>query len=121
MQQHIDETIPRKAGCIFYLTTIALMLAAIATTIAQKQCESTVAMVAAARVAAGAAGTDLYESKVRESMKAAERWRVLCFVAVALGVLSWGVAMRRREKCRWARACVIVLLAFVGALQLMMV
>jgi hypothetical protein len=121
MKQHIDETMPRKASRVFYPAAIALMLVSIATTIVQKRRESTIAMVAAARVAAGAGATDLYESKVRQSIEAAGRWRIVSLAAVAMGILSWGVAMRRREKCRWARACVIVLLAFVVALQLMMV
>ncbi len=132
MQQRTDETTARKPGRMFYYMAIALMLVAVATSIIQKRRESAVGMAAARRAASvamagttrgaiGAERADEYETDVRQKIEAASRWRVLSLAAVSLGVFSWVVALRRREKLRWGWASVVVLLSLAVMLQLMMV
>lgn len=121
MRRHADETRPRERKCIFYCGAVALFLVAVGAAFVQKRHESAVAIIGAARAAGGPKVAGAYEKNARQSIDAAERWRTGSLAAVALGILSWWVAVRRREKCWVAWAGVIVLLSLAVALQVMMV
>ena len=121
MQQRTDATTPRKAGRIFYFTTVTLLLGAVVVALIQKDRESAVAMLAARRVAAGTEATDEFKSNVQHTIRDAEHWGMLSLVVVSLAILSWGIAIWRREKHRSARFCVVVFLSLYVLLQLIMV
>lgn len=109
MQQSTNATAPQKAGRIFYVATVALLLMAIAITFIQKQRESAVAIAGATR------------GNVQQVVQEAKYWAILSLATVSLAILLWGIAIWRREKHRWAWVPVVVLLSLYVLLELMMV
>lgn len=102
-------TAPRKVRHIFYFATISLLIGAIAATFIQKQREKTVAI-------AGATG-----GNVQQAIQDARHWGVVSVVTVAVAILSWGIAIWRRETHRYAWVPVVLLLSFYVLPELMMV
>ena len=120
MQQPTDATTPRKGGRIFYFTTISLLLGAIVVAIIQKRREGDIVVVAT-KMAVGTEGTEEDESNVQDAIQDAAHWEILSLAVVSLAILSWGIAIWRREKLRWAWPCVVVLLSLYVLLELMVV
>ena len=104
-----QTTEPRQVGHIFYFAAISLLIAAIVVTFIQKQRENAVAI-------AEATG-----GNVQQAIQDARHWGVASVVTVAVAVLSWGIAIWRRETHRWAWVPVVLLLSFYVLLELMMV
>ena len=121
MHQRIDATRTRKGGPIFYVTTISLLLSAIACAFLQKRLESAVALAAATRVAAGDEVTDEHRSNVQHGLQDAAHWEILGFVGASLAVLSWGFALWRRERHGRAWVWVAFLLSLYVVLKVIMV
>jgi len=72
--------------------------------------------------AMGAGVADMHENNVPSLLHSAEHWQVLSLAAVLAIMLSWGIAVRRREKCCgvWWVLIVSFLALWIG-LELMMV
>ncbi|HBO43026.1 MAG TPA: hypothetical protein DD670_03645 [Planctomycetaceae bacterium] len=119
MARSNDATPPAKR--VFHATAIALLLGAVATAFIQKQYEGAVAVAAARRVALGIRTTDEHQDEARRLIRVAQVWEIVGFALVAPALLSWGIAIRRREKHRWAWPGVVVLLFLYVWLKLLMV
>ena len=109
MQQVTGATTPRATGRMFCITTIILLLMAVAVAFIQKQRESAVAL-------AGATG-----GNEQQTVQEANYWMILSLAMVSLAVLSWVIAVWRREKQRWVWVPIVALLSLYVLLELMMV
>jgi hypothetical protein len=105
----------------FYSLAILLLLMAVAATFVQKHHEARVGTSVATRTATGLNDTDQTKSEVQSLIWKAGCWEAVGAVAVALALLSCGIAAWRHEQCRWSWMCIIVLLAVYVGLELLMV
>jgi hypothetical protein len=105
----------------FYVAALVLMLAGAAAAFVQKGRESAAAQTTARRVASGVQQTDADRNTVGRIIEDAHCWAHVSFAAVFSAIVSWGVAVVRREKLRWAWAGIVVLFAFYFLLELIIV
>ncbi len=105
----------------FYRLAIVLLLVAIAAAFVQKRYEAGVGTSVATMTVAGLKDIDQTKSEVQSLIWKAGCWEVVGAVAVSLALLSCGIAVWRRERCRWIWPCIIVLLAMCIGLELLMV
>jgi len=111
MQQTHDIVVSRKSRRVFYVAAVFLLLGAIVLTFIQHMYVS--AAVRANAVAAVADG--------QYYIQTATYWWIAGLVAVALAILSCGIAISRCEEHRWVCILIFVLLAFYVLLNLMIV
>lgn len=97
------------------------MLIGVAAAFVQKGREGAVAMTGAKRAAAGLRATEESRNEVRQIIQDAHRWASVSLVAVVLAMVSWSVAVRRRERRCGTWAILVSLLAFYAGLQLILV
>ena len=119
MREPVKVTTGRASGRPFYYMTVFWLLMAATATFFQKGQESAVAIATARSVSLNERKADQVDSNVRQNIASADRWRLLSFVAVSLGILSWGIAIWRHENHYWP--CVVILLSLYVILQLVMV
>jgi hypothetical protein len=105
----------------FYRAAVLLLLVGVTAAILQKEREGAVAKAGAARIAARAEATEEYKSNVQHFTQAAEHWMMLSLAATFLAIVSWCIAIWRRENHRWVWVPVVVLLSLYVLLELMMV
>jgi hypothetical protein len=105
----------------FYGAAVVLMLIGVATAVVQKARESAVAQTGARRAAAGLPVTKASQAEVQQIIREAHRWADVSLAAVFFAMVSWRVAVSRREKRCGANVVVVCLLALYVMLQLMMV
>ena len=58
---------------------------------------------------------------MQQAIQDARQWGVVSVVTVAVAILSWSIAIWRRETQRWTWVPVVLLLSFYVLLELMMV
>ena len=87
----------------------------------QKGHESNVAVAVAKRIASGVQETDEHRDSVQQIIKNAESWQILSLAAVFLAIVSWSVALWRREKHRGAWVVIVAFLALYVMLELILV
>ena len=105
----------------FYGLAVLLMLVGVVTAFVQKGRESTVAISGAKWVASGAKEPIKHQDDVQQIIYDAARWAMLSLVAVLAAMVSWGVAVWRRERLHGSWAVIVSLLALWVGLQLLMV
>jgi hypothetical protein len=105
----------------FYAAATLLMLIGVAAAFVQKSRESKVARTGAIRAAAGLQPTEDSRIEVQQIIRDARYWQSASLTAVFLSILSWGIALTRRENTRASWAVLVSLFALYVALQLMMV
>lgn len=98
-----------------------LMLFGVAFAFVQKGRESAVARTAAKQIASGVQRTEADHEAVQQIIQDAEGWEITGFAAVLSTLVSWAIAVSRREKPRGGGAVLVSLLALYVGLQLLMV
>jgi hypothetical protein len=121
MENPPDAAVVKTPRRWFYGLAGLLLWLAVAAAFQQKGCESSVATTTATRLAAGEKATNASRINVQKIIQNAERWEMLSYAAVLLALVSWGIALWRREKSRWVWVCLVGLLALYVMLELMMV
>ncbi len=117
-----SDTVPVKSPRHwFYGAAMLLMLLGVAVAFVQKGRESAVARTAAKQIASGVQRTEADHEAVQQIIRDAERWEMAGFAAVFSALVSWAVAVSRREKPRGGGAALVSLLALYVGLQLLMV
>ena len=104
----------------FHAAALLMLIGATAAFV-QKGHESAVGATVAKRVASGVQETDEHTNAVQRIIRDAEFWQVLSLAAVFSAIVSWGVALWRREKLRGARVVIVALFALYVMLELTMV
>ena len=104
----------------FYGAAVLFMLLGVAVAFVQKGRESAVGQTAARRIATGVHENE-YHNEVQQIIRDAQCWADLSLAAVFLAIVSWAVAVRRRERRRGTWAILVSLFALYVMLQLMMV
>jgi hypothetical protein len=97
----------------FYRVAMLLMLIGVAAVLVEKRYEGAVAIAHK--------DTDESRNEVQQIIREAGVWQSLGLAAVVSAIVSWGIAVRRREKCRRAWMVIVCLLALYVLLELMMV
>jgi hypothetical protein len=105
----------------FYGLAVLLMLVGVVTAFVQKGRESAVAVSGAKWFASGRKEPVKHENDVQQIIRDASRWAMLSLAAVVAAMVSWGVAVSRRERLRGSWAVIVSLLALWVGLQLIMV
>ena len=109
MQQTTDVPVPQQSRRIFYVAAIFLLLVAVALAFIQKRHESAVAI------------EFVKGGNVQQHIQEAQRWFLVSLATVATAMFSCGIALYRREKQRWTRVSIVVLLMLYVGLQLIIV
>jgi hypothetical protein len=104
----------------FYTAAVILMLVGVAAAFVQKNRESAVGVTVARRIAAGV-HEEGYRNEADQLIRDAQCWEVLGLAAVGLAIVSWMIALWRREKHRGTWAIIVSLFALYVGLQLIMV
>jgi hypothetical protein len=97
------------------------MLVGVVAAFVQKGRESAVAVSEAKWAATGRKEPVKHENDVRQIIHDASRWAMLSLAAVVAAMVSWGVAVSRRERLRGSWAVIVSLLALWIGMQLIMV
>jgi hypothetical protein len=105
----------------FYGLAVLLMLVGVVTAFVQKGRESAVAIAGAKWATSDRKEPVKHENDVQQIIHDANCWAMLSLAAVVAAMVSWAVAVSRREMLRGAWAVIVSLLALWIALQLMMV
>lgn len=105
----------------FYGAAVLLLILGVTAAFFQKGRESSVAITGAMRFASGRPETNESRNEVQRIIQIAALWHSLSLAAVLLAILSWCIAIGRRENHRWVWVPVAVLLALYVLLELMMV
>jgi hypothetical protein len=121
MNSPSNSTVVKAPRRWFYGLAMLLLWVAVAAAFQQKGRESSVAITSALRIASGKKETDESRTNVQQIIQDAGRWQMLSVAAVLLAIVSWGIALWRREHSRWVRVCLVVLLTLYVMLELMMV
>ena len=134
MEPTPEIAVPQNNRRTFYFITIILLLGAIVTSSIQKGHDST-AVIARARLAQRQ--NDIHENResppevaaaadvdMRQLLQNAKVWGmvwgIVSIAVFALAIVSWAVAIWRREPGRWVRVPVVVLFVFWFLLLLLM-
>jgi len=108
-------------GRWFYVAATLLMLIGVMAAFVQKARESAIAQSVATRTVVGLQETEAFQIEVQQNIRHAHYWQIASLTAVFLSMLSWGIALTRRENTRGSWAVLVSLFALYAAIQLMMV
>jgi hypothetical protein len=116
-----EETPAAAPGCRFYAAAMFLMLIGVMAAFVQKSCESAIAQSVAMRTAVGLQETEASRIEVQQDIRHTRYWQFASLAAVFLSMLSWGIALARREKACGLWAAIFAWLALYAVLQVIMV